>query len=76
MLGQVNQQFALYFFGTQAAGYWTNYLSFYTIVSVVTGPLIAYLFPLLNELYKKGEEQKVKLLYRYLFIGIILFGII
>lgn len=76
LLGQVNQQFALYFFWAKEAGYWTNYLSFYTIVGVITGPLISYLFPLLNELYKKWEEEKIKLLYRYLFIGIIIFGII
>jgi O-antigen/teichoic acid export membrane protein len=76
LLWQVNQQFALYFFGTQAAWYWTNYLSFYTIVGIITWPIIAYLFPLLNELYKKGEEEKIKLLYNYLFIGIAIFGII
>lgn len=76
LLGQINQQFALYFFWAQAAGYWTNYLSFYTIIGVITWPLISYLFPLLNELYKKGEEQKIKLLYRHLFIGISIFGII
>jgi len=76
LFGQVNQQFALYFFWAQAAGYRTNYLSFYTIVGVITWPLITYLFPLLNELYKKWEQEKIRLLYRYLFIGIILFGII
>ena len=76
LLGQVNQQFALYFFWAKAAGYWTNYLSFYTIVGIITWPIIAYLFPLLNELYKKWEEEKIKLLYRYLFIAIGIFGII
>ncbi len=76
LFGQVNQQFALYFFWAQAAGYWTNYLSFYTMVGILTWPLISYLFPLLNELYKKGEEEKIKLLYRYLFIGIAIFGIV
>lgn len=76
LLGQVNQQFALYIFGTESAWYRTNYLSFYTIVWVVTGPVIAYLFPLLNELYKKWEDEKVKLLYRFLFWGIFLFWIV
>lgn len=76
LFGQINQQFALYFFGVEAAGYWTNYLSFYTIVAIITNPLINYLFPLLNELYKKGEEEKIKILYRYLFIGIAVFGIV
>lgn len=76
LIGQINQQFALYFFWAEAAGYWTNYLSFYTIFGVITWPLINYLFPLLNELYKKWEEEKIKLLYRYLFMGIAGFGII
>jgi O-antigen/teichoic acid export membrane protein len=76
LLGQINQQFALYFFWTEAAGYWTNYLSFYTIINVIIWPIITYLFPLLNELYKKGEKEKIKLLYRYLFIGIFIFGTI
>lgn len=76
LFGQVNQQFALYFFWAQAAGYWTNYLSFYTMVGIVTWPLIWYLFPLLNELYKKWDNAKVKLLYRYLFAGIVVFGVV
>lgn len=76
LLGQINQQLALYLFWAQAAWYRTNYLSFYTIVTIVTWPIISYLFPLLNELYKRNEVTKIKLLYSYLFIWVIIFGII
>lgn len=76
LLWQINQQIALYAFWARAAWYRTNYLSFYTIVGTITGPIISYLFPLLNELYKKGESDKIKLLYRILFSWTILFWII
>lgn len=76
LLWQINQQYALYYLWAEAAGYWAYYLSFYTIVSIIVGPLISYLFPLLNELYKKWEVLKIKHLYKILFIGIALFGII
>lgn len=76
LFGQINQQFALYFFWPEAAGYWTNYLSLFTMVWVITTPLISYLFPLLNELYKKGDVEKVTLLYKYLMRWVVAFGII
>ncbi|AKH33177.1 hypothetical protein XF24_00854 [candidate division SR1 bacterium Aalborg_AAW-1] len=76
LFGQINQQFALYYLGAQAAGYWSYYLSFYTIVGIVTNPLINYLFPLLNELYKKGHQSKIDHLFKLLFIGIVIFGVV
>ncbi len=76
LLLQIDQQFALYFLGPQAAGYWTNYLSLQTAVAVFTWPLITYLFPLLNELYKKKEFDKIAYLKKLLYAAIIGFGII
>lgn len=76
LLGQVNQQFALYSLGAEQAGLWAYYLSFYTIVGVVINPLIGYLFPLLNELYKKKLYQQIKHLFKLFFGGIMLFGVI
>lgn len=76
LLGQVNQQLALYWFGPEAAWQWAYYLSFLTIISVIVWPIISYLFPLLNELYKKWENNKIIYLYKLLFWGTIVFGII
>lgn len=76
LFGQINQQFALYYLWAEAAWYWSYYLSFYTIVGIVTTPLINYLFPLLNELYKKWHQEKIDYLFKLLFIGIAIFGIL
>lgn len=76
LLGQINQQLAIIYFWQAAAAQWAYYLSFFTIISIFTGPIISYLFPLLNELYKKNDQEKIKLIYKYLTIGVIVFWII
>jgi O-antigen/teichoic acid export membrane protein len=76
LLAQIDQQFALYFLGAQSAWYWTNYLTLQTAVGVFTGPIIGYLFPLLNELYKKKEYDKIKHLKKLLVMWTLVFGAI
>lgn len=70
LLGQVDQQFVIYFLWAQSAGYYANYLSLMLAFSVVTGPLLWYLFPLTTELIEKKEYDKLKqlknILYKYL----------
>ena len=73
LLGQINQQLAIIYFWQAAAAQWAYYLSFFTIISIFTGPIISYLFPLLNELYKKNDKEKINLIYKYLTIGVIIF---
>ena len=73
LLTQIDQQFALFFFGPESAGYRTNYLTLFNSLSIVCTPLIGYLFPLLNELRKKNEYEKIRILNRMLYIGF--FGI-
>lgn len=68
LLTQIDQQFALFFFGPESAGYRTNYLTLFNSLSIVCTPLIGYLFPLLNELRKKNEQEKIRLLNRMLYI--------
>lgn len=40
LLTQVDQQFALYFFGAESAGYRTNYLTLFNSVTIICTPLI------------------------------------
>lgn len=75
LIGQINQQFAL-FISAESAAQRAYYLSFHTIVAVITGPLISYLFPLLNELYTRKQTQKIDHLYKLLFIGVIGFWLL
>lgn len=76
LLAAVDQQLALYFFWTKWAGYWTNYLSLLNIIHVVSMPLIWYLFPLLNELRKKQEREKIRYLNKLLYMWFISFGVL
>lgn len=73
---QINQLLAQYRLGSKIAWYWSYYLSFYSILYVFTWPLINYLFPLLNELYKKKAYDKVRYLYSLLIWGVIWFSVI
>ena len=69
---QIGQQFAISFLWPYDAGIWTNYMTFFTGISVFTGPIIAYLFPLFTELYKKNEQTKIKLVQKYLIRWVII----
>lgn len=71
LLTQIDQQFALYFFGAESAGYRTNYLTLFNSMALICTPIIGYLFPLLNELQKKNEREKIRILNRLLYIGFI-----
>ena len=74
LLSQVDQQFALFFFGPESAGYRTNYLTLFNIVLLICAPIVWYMFPLLNELHKKNEKEKIRLLNRLLYTGIMAIG--
>ena len=69
LLGQVDQQFVIYFLWSKAAWYYANYLSLILSCSVLTGPILGYLFPLITELIEKKQYDKVKylknILYKY-----------
>lgn len=73
---QINQLLAQYRLWSKVSWYRSYYLSFYSILYVFTWPLINYLFPLLNELYKKKSYDKVKYLYSLLIRGVIGFSLV
>lgn len=66
LLWQLDLQFALYFLGKEAAWHWTAYLSLLTAINLITTPLALYLFPLVNELVTKNQQDKLHLLMRYI----------
>lgn len=76
LYGQVNQQLVLFFLGSANAAIRAYYLVFFSIISIVSVPLSSYLFPLLNELYEKQENNKIQVLYKYLLYAVIAFGIV
>lgn len=69
LLWQVDQQFIIYFLWAEAAGYYANYLILILSFSVLTLPILWYLFPLTTELIAKNQDEKIKqlkdVLYKY-----------
>ena len=70
VLSQIDQQFVIYFFGPEIAGYYANYISLLLSFSIITSPLLGYIFPLTTELIAKNQEKTVTLfknmLYKYM----------
>lgn len=69
LLGQVDQQFVIYFLWAEQAWYYANYLSLILSFSILISPLLSYIFPLTTELIEKKEHEKIKelknILYKY-----------
>jgi len=69
LFAQVDQQIIVHFLWTQAAGYFSNYSSLITMYSLITGPLLWLIFPIVNELIQKNDHQKFSqfqdLFYKY-----------
>ncbi len=76
LYGQINQQLVLIILWATAAGIRAYYLTFFSIIHIITWPIISYLFPLLNELYEKGDQHKIAELYKYLAIWLLIFWVI
>ena len=72
LLGQVDQQFVIYFLWPEKAWYYAIYLSLIYAFNIITWPLLWYLFPLTTELIEKKEYDKLKqiknIFYKYLSI--------
>lgn len=69
LLGQVDQQIVVVFLGAAQAGYYSNYLSLFSMYGVVMWPLMALIFPIATELISKKQNDKIvffiQLLYKY-----------
>jgi len=62
LLFQLDQQFAIYFLWAQAAGYYTNYSSLIALFTIITWPILSYIFPLTTELIAKNHHERFILL--------------
>ena len=76
LLGQVDQQIIIVTLWPLYAGYWTNYISLFTAVSIFTAPLLGYLFPLFTELVTKKSYWSIRLLLRYCYSWAIIYSLI
>lgn len=60
LLSQIDMQMILLLLGTQAAWYYTNYLSIVSIAFLIIWPIFMLLFPVFTELAAKKENAKIR----------------
>lgn len=78
LLLNINQQMSIFFLWSTTAGYFTNFLSIFTIFTFFFSPIIAFLFPLVTELFEKKETEKLEMLlqifYKYFSVFALIFS--
>lgn len=67
LFGQVIQQMVLYFLWAEDAWYYSNFLSLFNIGSILIGPIMSLIFPLVSELFEKKDNAKLWLLYSFFY---------
>ncbi len=67
LFGGIIQQLVILILGPEAAWYYSNFLSLFTISGVLIGPIMWLVFPLVSELIVKKDLAKMKLLYMFFY---------
>lgn len=64
---QIILQIVLYFLWAENAWYYSNFLGLFNIWSVLIGPIMSLVFPLVSELVEKKDNQKLWLIYSFFY---------
>ena len=64
---QIIQQMVLYFIWAENAWYYSNFLSLFQIGSILIGPIMWLIFPVVSELIEKNDKHKLSLLYSFFY---------
>lgn len=78
IFGNLIQQFIIIFLWAEAAGYYTNFFSLFSIVNIIVGPIIMLIFPMISEIIAKKDDWKLKTIYSffYTYLSIAIFLLI
>ncbi len=64
ILSQVDMQLIILLLGSEATGYYSNYLSLLNIPFIFISPLFAFLFPVISELHGRDNQVKMQMIHR------------
>jgi O-antigen/teichoic acid export membrane protein len=64
---QIIQQMVLYFLWAENAWHYSNFLSLFQISSIVIGPIMWLIFPIVSEFIEKNDNFKLSLLYSFFY---------
>jgi O-antigen/teichoic acid export membrane protein len=66
ILSQVDMQMIIIQLGSEATGYYSNYLSLLNIPFIFIAPLFGFLFPVISELHGRNDTKKMLILHKEL----------
>ena len=75
MLSQVDMQMIIVLLGSEATGYYSNYLSLLNIPFIFISPIIAFLFPVISELHWRNAIEKMKTIHKEFSLYLSIVGI-
>lgn len=75
ILSQIDAQIVTGMLGTEAHGYYSNYLSIMTLPFLLLSPIISFLFPVFTELHTRGNREKIHTLYKTMTLVMIILSI-
>ncbi len=77
VFGQIIQQMAIFFLGAEKAGYYANFLSLFYMGTILIGPIMGLIFPIVSELIAKKDQKKLWLLFSffYSYFSVFIFSI-
>lgn len=64
ILSQVDMQLIILLLGSEATGYYSNYLSLLNIPFIFIAPLFGFLFPVISELHGRENKSKMQLIHQ------------
>ncbi|MFA7298222.1 MAG: oligosaccharide flippase family protein [Candidatus Absconditabacterales bacterium] len=67
LFGQAILQITIVMIGPDAAGYYTNFLSLFGITTIIIGPIMGIIFPIVSELVSKKDTKKLSLLFDFFY---------
>lgn len=66
------QQFVIFILGAESAGYYTNFLSLFSIVNIVVWPIMGLVFPMISEIIAKKDTWKLSMIYSFFYTYVVL----
>lgn len=75
MLSQVDMQMIIVLLGSEATGFYSNYLSLLNIPFIFIAPIIAFLFPVISELHWRNNTEKMKVIHKEFSLYLSIVGI-
>ncbi len=75
IINKIDLQMVMFFLWPEQAGFYTNFISLLTLLTLCLSPLLGFVFPIVSELASKQQYDKITLLQEFLYKYFITFAL-